>query len=182
MKHGKLIVFEGVSGTGKETQAKRLQQFLEKRGITARIVFHPSPELKPLLKKASVRQQIELLTKDRKKMVDALIIPALRKGEWVIGLRNYISAYVYQGNGKTIEAFDPKPDYLFYFDISPQDAMKRIIKRGEVRGTYETMELLTEKRKKYKEVLSHISLITPITLNAAESIDEIHKNIVKYIL
>ena len=52
MKKGKLIVFEGVSGTGKETQAKLLQKYLAAKKIISHIVFHPTPELKPKLRKA----------------------------------------------------------------------------------------------------------------------------------
>jgi len=49
MRHGKLIVFEGVSGTGKETQAKLLQKYLAAHHIRSQIVFHPSPRLKEIL-------------------------------------------------------------------------------------------------------------------------------------
>ena len=50
MKKGKLITLEGISGTGKETQAKLLQKFLGGRGIKAEIVYHPSPDLKKIFK------------------------------------------------------------------------------------------------------------------------------------
>ncbi len=177
---GKLIVFEGISGTGKETQAKLLQKFLQKKGITARIVFHPSPELKPLLRKAtSPQEQIALLVNDRQDRVTEVIVPALEKGEWVVSLRNYVSAMVYQGDKGKVRKIDIRPDYLFYFDISPDIAMERIVIRGETRGKYEKIMLLTEKRKKYQEVLKHIP---HITLDASLSIDEIHREVLKYIL
>ncbi len=179
MKRGKLIVFEGVSGTGKETQAKMLQAFLKKKGIISHIAFHPSPELKKDLKMAtSVQQQIALLARDRRNRVRHLILPALRRGEWVISLRNYVSAYVYQGDGSLLQAFDPKPDWLFYFDIEPEISMKRIVSRGGIRGTYETMTLLDEKRKRYKEVLK---TIPHIPIDASESILSLHNKIVSYI-
>ncbi len=180
MKRGKLIVFEGISGTGKETQAKLLRQYLAKKKINAHIVFHPSPHIKNVLRAAtSVADQITILAEDRESVVRSVIAPALARGEWVISLRNYISAYVYQGDGKPVENIDRKPDGVFYFDIEPAVALKRIVSRGETRGTYETLKLLREKRKKYKEVLSHIS---HITLNAEKSIDEIHQQVVKCIL
>jgi len=179
MKRGKLIVFEGVSGTGKETQAKLLQTYLASKKIKSHIVFHPSPSLKPLLRKAvSTNEQVALLAKDRKYNVDTNITPAIARGQWVISLRNYISAYVYQGNGKEVEAIDLRPDYLFYFDIDPTVSMKRILSRGEILGKYETPKLLNEKRKKYKKILQRIP---HITIDASGDIQSIHKIIIKYI-
>jgi dTMP kinase len=180
MKQGTFIVFEGVSGTGKETQAKLLQEYLKNKGIVSHIVFHPTSALKPALRKAkSPQEQISLLAHDRKKIVDSVIIPALAKGQWVISLRNYVSAMVYQGDKEKVKKIDIQPDVLFYFDILPDIAMERIISRGETRGKYEKINLLTEKRKKYKEVLSHIP---HITIDAVASIDDIHKKVMKCIL
>jgi dTMP kinase len=181
---GKLIVFEGVSGTGKETQAKLLQKFLKKNRIVSHIVFHPSPELKNILRRwrrernISPQTELYLLAADRLSRVEQIIQPALARGEWVICLRNYISAYVYQGNGKEIAKFDPKPDYIFYFDISPEDAMKRILSRGETVGKFETPKLLNEKRRTYQKILRHIP---HIKIDASRSIALIHRDINKYI-
>ena len=41
-RKGKLIVIEGVDGTGKTTQVKRLRQALQDRGTPARVVFFPN--------------------------------------------------------------------------------------------------------------------------------------------
>jgi len=192
MKRGKFIVFEGVSGTGKETQAKLLQNYLRVYHITSRIVFHPSSELKGILaewrKERAIDEVTEtyLLLADRSSRVRQVIIPVLEKGEWVISLRNYVSALVYQGKtprdrawiAKEFLRFEPKTDFLFYFDITPKDAMKRILLRGEPLGKFETLELLQEKRKKYRDVLKHIP---HITTDANESIERIHHNIISHL-
>jgi dTMP kinase len=186
---GKLIVFEGVSGTGKETQAKLLQKFLATQKIKSNIVFHPSPELKEIFSAWRKERSIDALTEtylllaDRSSRVRQQIRPALEKGEWVISLRNYVSALVYQGKTEkdwtwiTNEflRFEPKPDYLFYFDITPGDAMKRILLRGEPLGKFETPTLLNEKRKNYKKILQ---AIPHITVDASQSIERIHRGII----
>ncbi len=197
MKPGKLIVFEGVSGTGKETQAKLLQQFLKKKRITSRIVFHPSPELKKILSSWRVGRNITplievyLLLADRSSRVHQIIKPALAKGEWVISLRNYVSALVYQGKtedermwiSKEFARFEPKHDCLFYFDIAPRAAMARVMARhtktGEAIGKFETRKLMIEKRRAYQKVLKNIP---HVTIDADHTIDEIHQKVVKYIL
>lgn len=180
MKKGKFIVFEGVSGTGKETQAKLLQKFLKKKGIFSKIVFHPSPELKPALRKASsVGEQIKLLAQDREDRVKKVIRPTILRGEWIISLRNYVSAMVYQGDTGIIKKIDISPDYLFYFDISPKVAMERIVSRGETRGKYEKLMVLEEKRKKYQEVLKNIP---HIRIDASQSIDRVSARITDEII
>ncbi len=178
---GKLIVFEGISGTGKETQAKLLQNYLTKKKTKSHIVFHPSPELKSKLQREkSISVQIALLVRDRSDRVKDVIKPSLKRGEWIISLRNYISAMVYQGaTGKEFAKFEPKPDYLFYFEIRPQVAMKRIVSRGETRGKFERISLLDEKQKKYEAVLQRIP---HIRIDASRTIDEIHEEVVKYIV
>ncbi len=178
-KRGSLIVFEGISGTGKETQAKLLKKYLSSKKIKSVIVFHPSPELKPQLRRAvSARAQIELLASDRADRVRSIIDPALENGEWVISLRNYVSAMVYQGDEVSVKKVDREPDFLFYFDQSPEVSMKRIISRGEPLGKYETRKLLEEKRKKYLHVLTHIP---HETIDATQTIDSIASKIVSEI-
>jgi thymidylate kinase len=56
--------------------------------------------------------------------------------------------------------------------------MKRITKRGETLGTYETVALLREKRKKYKEVLKNIP---HVSVKASDTIQSVQTNILKYI-
>lgn len=193
MTKGKLIVFEGVSGTGKETQAKLLQEYLKKQGMNAQIVFHPTPDLKEVLslwrKNRSIDSMTEfyLLLADRYDRVSQIIQPALDRGEWVISLRNYVSALVYQA--KTPEErvwmkqeffrFEPTPAVLFHFDMSPEAALKRIMERhektGEAIGKFENPQALVEKRAKFIEVLHDIE---HVTIDATLSIEDMHEKII----
>src|SRR3989338_5832562 len=101
MKNGKLIVFEGISGTGKDTQAKLLHTYLANKRITSQIVFHPTPDLKEVLrvwrKNRSIDHitEIYLLLADRWDRERQVFKPALARGEWVISLRNSLSALDY---------------------------------------------------------------------------------------
>lgn len=193
---GKLIVFEGISGTGKETQAKLLQSYLQARGIKSRVVYHPSPELKVLLSAWRKERNIDhitevyLLLADRSDRVRQVIRPALAKGEWVISLRNWVSALVYQGKtakertwiDREFAKFEPRADVLFWFDIDPAMALARILARhkhaGEPIGKFETPALLNEKRKKYRNVLQNI---LHVRIDASRDITAMHKGICKCI-
>lgn len=193
MNPGKLIVFEGISGTGKETQAKLLRDFLHKKGIQSTIVYHPSPELKQLLgawrKDRSIDHIAEtyLLLADRQSRVRQMILPALAQGQWVMSLRSWVSAQVYQGKTEKdtvwikqeFARFEPNPDYVFYFDIDPDMAFKRAKTRhektGEPMGTFETKELLHKMRNRYRHVLK---FIPHTTIDASGSVAEVHQTII----
>lgn len=197
MKQGKLIVFEGISGTGKETQAKLLKGYLASKGIASEIVYHPSPELKDVLSAWRKNRNIDhvseayFLLADRYDRVRQIIKPALEHGEWVISLRNWISALVYQAKTKSDRQylskefgwFEPKPDFLFFFDITPEEAINRIMKRhketGEALGKFETKELLAKKRAAYQSVLKSVP---HIRIDASKSIESIHTQIVHHLL
>lgn len=194
---GKLIVFEGISGTGKETQAKLLAQYLTKRGVKSQIVYHPSPDLKDVLRAWRKDRNIDhvseayFLLADRYDRVRQVIKPTLARGEWVISLRNWISALVYQAKTKSDRQylskefgwFEPKPDFLFFFDITPEEAINRIMKRhketGEALGKFETKELLAKKRAAYQSVLKSVP---HIRIDASKSIESIHTQIVHHLL
>lgn len=191
--NGKLIVFEGISGTGKETQAKLLQEYLANQGIKSHIVYHPSRELKEILAQWRKKRNIDhvseayFLLADRYNRVEEVITPALKRGEWVISLRNFLSALVYQGKtqkerawiAKEFARFEPKADVLFHFDIDEQTAFSRIMKRhqetGEPVGSYETKEILREKAHAYRSVLKRIP---HVTIDASRSVEKIHQDII----
>lgn len=193
---GKLIVLEGTSGTGKETQAKLLLKYLSDRGIKSRVVYHPSPELKEILSLWRKTRNIDhvseayFLLADRANRVEQVINPALGRGEWVISLRSWISALVYQAKTasgrwhltKEFDGFEPKPDFLFFFNLTPEAALARVMKRhketGESLGKFETPNLLHQKADAYHSVLKHIP---HIWIDASQSIEKIHQDITSHL-
>ncbi len=192
MNKAKLIVFEGISGTGKETQAVLLKEYLAKKKITANIVYHPTPEVKLLLSQWRKERNIDHITEvylflaDRYDRVRQTIKPALARGEWVISLRSWVSALVYQGKTKEertwitdeFSRFELTPDAFLYFDLTPEIAFARIRKRyettGEAMGKFESLDVLHAKYKIYRDVLTAI----PHAMIAADqSIEDVHTQI-----
>ncbi|MCX7017301.1 MAG: dTMP kinase, partial [Candidatus Sumerlaeota bacterium] len=122
---GLLVVLEGIDGTGKSTQARRLAEALEARGHTTRVLREPTDgphgsELRRMAREGRTDPQREraLFIADRREDVERNIRPALARGEIVVMDRYYFSTVAYQGARgldpdelrAENEAFAPKPD------------------------------------------------------------------------
>lgn len=144
VKRGVLIVFEGIDGTGKTTQAKRLLETLKKKGFDAVYFREPSdsPWGREIKQKAaltdslSAEEELELFQKDRKENIAKNLKPALERKRIVILDRYYYSTIAYQGARgidpliikKMNEEFAVKPDLVFILDMAPREGLRRIEK------------------------------------------------------
>jgi len=142
MKRGILIVFDGIDGAGKTTQAKRLLETLQKEGFDAVYFREPSDSKwgQEVKRKAthpdslSPEEELDLFQKDRKENVERNLKPALEKRKVVVLDRYYFSTIAYQGARgidpltiqKLNEEFAVKPDLVFILDIAPGNGLKRI--------------------------------------------------------
>ncbi len=138
---GKLIVFEGIDGTGKSTQIQLLSQYLKQRDLTFVQLREPTDgphgrELRRMAAegRADVKRESELFVADRREDVQKNILPALRKGIHVLLDRYYFSTMAYQGARgldpalirAENEAFAPAPDLLILFDLPVSEALERV--------------------------------------------------------
>ena len=143
LQQGFFIVFEGLDGSGKTTQAALLKEFLDKKGYDAILLREPTKgpsgeKIKRLLsngrKGISPQEELNLFIEDRKENIDTNIIPAMKDNKVIIQDRYYFSTIAYQGalgiNPQEIrvmnEAFAIKPDLVFYLEIKPDLGLKRI--------------------------------------------------------
>ncbi|MHB8055093.1 MAG: dTMP kinase [Candidatus Aminicenantales bacterium] len=161
MKHGRLIVFEGIDGAGKSTQARMLRRKLRARGLAAVSFREPTrgrfgQELRAKAKTAgslTPEEELDLFVKDRRENVARNIRPALRAGQIVILDRYYFSTIAYQG-AKGLdpgrirainERFAPKPDLVFLLDLGASTGLSRITGR-------KTRDLLFERESYLRRV------------------------------
>ena len=146
MMPGKMVVFEGIDGSGTETQSKLLIEHLRKEKVPAERIFYPDyeNELGKLIKQflhrkreLSAEMQFMLYAGDMVKDKER-IRAWLDQGKVVISDRYFNSTIVYQGlRGFKLEkalrfAGDfgiPKPDVVILLKISPQESARR--KMGE---------------------------------------------------
>jgi len=99
---GFFIVFEGIDGSGKSTQARMLAERLQRAGIPAILTAEPSNGPTGLLIRSFTTrpdpdEEARLFTRDRREHVELVILPALREGRVVICDRYVYSSVAYQG-------------------------------------------------------------------------------------
>lgn len=160
--HGTFIVIEGIDGTGKSSQARRLAEWFESQGREVIVSREPTdgPWGKKLRESAatgrlSPTDELEYFLKDRRQHVEELIAPALAAGKVVILDRYYFSTMAYQGARgfdpaeirRRNEAFAPVPDLLLILDLEVDVALGRIGSRGDNANEFEKRENLERCRQ-----------------------------------
>ncbi|MCP5543397.1 MAG: dTMP kinase [Akkermansiaceae bacterium] len=161
-KPGLLIILEGIDGTGKSTQAKRLGEWFEARGREVVLSREPTdgPWGRKLRESAatgrlSPEDELEYFLKDRRQHVEEVIQPALDAGKVVILDRYYFSTMAYQGARgfdpaeirRKNEEFAPRPDLLVILDLNVDTALERIGARGDTANEFEKRESLQRCRE-----------------------------------
>ena len=155
LKKGVLIVFEGVDGAGKSTQARLLYERLTKAQFEAELSKEPTEgtwgkKLRKLIKEGrgdvGPQEELEWFIKDRFQHVEEIIKPGLENNKIIILDRYYFSTVAYQGalgvDPREIEKrngeFAPEPSLLFLIEIPPGAGIKRIKEsRGKETDSFE---------------------------------------------
>ena len=104
MSRGAFIVLEGIDGSGKSEQVRRLAAWLRERGRIAVETCEPTQgpwgrRVREWLGgdlEASEREVLEMFVNDRAEHVEQLILPALARGEIVVCDRYQASTRAYQ--------------------------------------------------------------------------------------
>ena len=171
MTRGMFIVFEGLDGSGKTTQAEKFVAYLQQQGVKVIAVEEPGgtplgERIRELLlsKKDAPQPLTELFLYEasRHELVQNVIRPALARGETVVCQRYDYSSTAYQGYGRglsleeveTLNALatgDLRPDIVFWLDVPAEEALKRL-KRPLDRLEGEGLEFLKRVERGYQEI------------------------------
>ncbi|MFZ9314206.1 MAG: dTMP kinase [Burkholderiaceae bacterium] len=141
---GKFLVLEGIDGAGKSTHLAFICQWLRDRGRV--VVQTREPGGSPLaedLRSMVLKEPMDGLTElllifaARRDHLAKTIRPALARGHWVVCDRFTDSTRAYQGAGRglssplietlahAVEQGGQGPDFVFYFDLPPEEAAQR---------------------------------------------------------
>ncbi len=183
-KKGKFIAFEGIDGSGKSTQIKRLAERLKKENIDFYMTMEPTDApigamIRQILKgqmKADPRVIAALFAADR---LDHLLNDAngiaskVETGTTVITDRYYFSSYAYHSVDMPMEwviqaneqsAGILRPTVTVFIDVEPDTAMERIIRNREQQELFEKKSRLVEVRKKYFEAFDRLKDVEKIVI------------------
>lgn len=166
LPRGILIVFEGIDGSGKSTQARRLLGRLRALGYDAVAFREPTRgkwgrAIRKMARQAgslTPEEELDLFIRDREENVRINLCPALAKNRVVILDRYYFSTIAYQG-AKGIsparirrlnEKFAVKPDLVFILDIEAGRGLGRIRARKRKDLLFESERYLARVRRLFQ--------------------------------
>ncbi len=168
-KKGCFLVFEGIDGSGKSTQMKRVQQRLRKMGHDVYATFEPTDGpvgqlIRQMLSgKIPIDQRTlaSLFAADR---TDHLVNDknGIRKkvdqGKMVLCDRYYFSSYAYHAqyidmdwviHSNLLNARILKPDLTIFIDVDPEACFQRIAENRSGFEMYEKLDIMEKVRKNY---------------------------------
>ena len=199
MSKGLFITFEGADGCGKTTQIELLNRYLTEKGKETLLTREPGAKglgvkLREILLnyEGEVSSQCEsfLFLADRAQHIDCIIKPALKEGKIILCDRHTDSTVAYQGYGRGLDldrinllndiaTNGLKPDLTIVFDIDVETSMQRVGKekdRMESAGT----DFFNKVRNGYLEIAKKEPDRVKV-INSADTIENIHKQVVKLI-
>ena len=165
---GRVIVFEGIDGSGKSSQMRELAKRLTKSGKKVITTAEPTGSAIGVFIRSVLGGEIRK-TEEELAALFALdriyhnkeIEKYLGEGIDVLCDRYYYSSLAYQGSETDIERIKKLnldrsdirvPDICIFVDVSTEVALQRILGRGNKTEIYETSEKLDRVRKRFFEV------------------------------
>lgn len=157
----KFITFEGGEGAGKTTQIQTIETALKNKGYHVLKTREPGGTIGAELLRTVLKDdpdthwdavsQVLILYAARRDLVEKVIKPALSRNTWVLCDRFADSTFVYQGHAQSLgidfvrsihQAVlkDFEPDLTFFFDVPPQEGLRRARRRNQ-QDFFETMHL-----------------------------------------
>jgi len=148
---GKLVTFEGVDGSGKSTQIKKVFDYLKEKGVKVKLVrevggtdlgVHLRTYLKDMKNRPmSPWVELALIEADRAVLYHEKIIPYLDDGWIVLCDRGPFGSLVYQGYGRGLSRNiinnmtkgvmqHVVPDLAIVYYLMVNEAIERLEKRG----------------------------------------------------
>lgn len=192
-RKGLFITFEGIDGCGKTTQARLAGQWLKKTGRPVLFIREPggtviSERIRRILldRRLEVDPYTELLLYEaaRAQLTSEKIIPALDRGEIVVGDRFFDSTTAYQGYGRGLNrtliaslnrfaSRETTPDITFIFDVDYQTSLLRRRARPD-RLEREKQAFFQRVRKGFKSLAGRRRVVL---LDGRLPVEELHEEV-----
>lgn len=184
-KNSKVVVFEGIDGSGKSTQARLLYFALKKRNISVDLYHFPSEGIiGKFVRSLLEKEKFDLLdSKSRALLTASDFYSQYRDGNNDSGIiifdRYFYSSYISNDALdkewiKTMHRYAPSPDIVFFLDGDP----KLIKKRNGIDSGAKNEKRQQMFSLRYKKVFKDIP---NITIDANKDIETTHQEVLKNI-
>lgn len=197
---GKFIVFEGVDGSGQNTQAELLVKYLKAKGFDVLETYEPTDssigtKIRKVLSgeitssNGALGLQM-LMVEDRAWHLSNVIQPHLDKGGVVVCVRYLYSTLAY-GQADRIsyqELWKVNKDFLrptltIFLDLDPEVSLDRVKARAEETGQpldiFEKKDFLVKVRENFLELLKNFPEM--IKVDALGTPDEVHQRVLQHL-
>jgi len=189
---GKFIVFEGLDGAGKSTQAGILNNYLANAGKSSYLTSEPSQFLAGGIVRSRLLDEWQsspeclqlLFAADRDQHLEKEIVPRLKTGITAIVDRYFMSSVAY---GVVDCDFDWLaqlnrnfliPDLTIYLDVSPSVCVERIAANGKSIELFEKKDILEKVAANYAKAIGVFQKEMKIAaIDAGRSRDEVFGDI-----
>lgn len=198
MVTGKFITLEGTEGVGKSTNLEYVTGLLRAKNIEVVLTREPggtpiAEQIRELLlakheEKMCDLSELLLVFAARAQHLDQIILPALRRGAWVLSDRFTDATYAYQGYGrglsiKVIQQLETlvqeslRPDLTILLDIDVETGLQRAKNRSEPdRIELEKRQFFEAVREGYLELAKKNSE-RYMLIDASKELSEVQKSI-----
>ena len=154
-----LIVIDGLDASGKSTQALRLEKSLRKHAKTAFLRIHPSNdnffgiEARHFLYQRGKGAHFASAIFYMLDVIRSIMLFSWQKYDYVIFVRYlmgtaYLPSPFHRIAYQLFASVVPKSDYMFFLDVPPEEADKRIRQTRKETEMFETLEQLKKTRNK----------------------------------
>jgi dTMP kinase len=198
------IVLDGIDGSGKGEQLKRLHNFLFEKDKRNVILTTREPtygiygaKIRKILKQDTNPYEksdllLELYTKDREEHLKEIVNPFLfnESGEirkYVLCDRYYYSTYAFQNaQGVPFEKIREmqknflKPTVAFILDLPPEVAFERINKNRESKEKFEELEFMKKLRENFLALKNKLD-DNIIIIDASKSKEDVFNQILEHL-
>jgi dTMP kinase len=195
---GSFITFEGIDGSGKSTQARKLAEHLQAQGRDVILTREPggsegAEEIRALVLQGepdrwSAETEILLFTAARRDHLERTILPAIEAGKVVICDRFADSTRMYQGLSRgdlrgTVDQLHKlmigrEPDMTILIDMDSNTGLSRALSRQGVEERFETFgaDLQAQMRAGFLSLAEEFKERF-VVINGARSINEVSEDV-----
>ena len=189
---GAFIVFEGIDGSGKSTQARLLAARLQDAGVPVHQTAEPTNGPVGTLVRNGFNRRVDLddrviaslFVADRLDHITNAhdgMLGIVERGTTVLCDRYHLSSQAYQASdvgsewiasSNSISTDLMLPDLTIYLDVSPEVALERLASGRTTTDRFEVDERLRAARERYAEAIERADEVV-VTVDADRSTDEL---------